>query len=400
MRVVLKYGGSSVATIEKIQAIADYIVKLKERYDEIVVVASAMGKTTDALIKMAKEVSGNPNQRELDSLLSTGEQQTVALLSMALNSKGQKAVSLTGYQANVRTTGIHTKSKIYSIDADRIEHYLKEGNIVAVAGFQGINENGDITTLGRGGSDTSAVALAVSLKCECRIYTDVEGIYSVDPRLYSKAKFLDKISYEEMMEMAHLGAGVMETRAVELGKKFNIPIFVGKTLSETGGTYIMEKNAALEEKLVTGISVTKEVIMTTISNIPYSAEKVASLFTAVNECGLNINMISQNITKTGTVEISFSCQLSEKYLLDQVIAKIKEMFPEAVAEYKDTLGMISVVGVGMINNSGIAGKFFSALSRAGVSFYQVTTSEISISCSIDRDKIQTAVEAAAAEFCL
>ncbi len=400
MRVVLKYGGSSVATIEKIQAIADYIVKLKERYDEIVVVASAMGKTTDALIKMAKEVSGNPNQRELDSLLSTGEQQTVALLSMALNSKGQKAVSLTGYQANVRTTGIHTKSKIYSIDADRIEHYLKEGNIVAVAGFQGINENGDITTLGRGGSDTSAVALAVSLKCECRIYTDVEGIYSVDPRLYSKAKFLDKISYEEMMEMAHLGAGVMETRAVELGKKFNIPIFVGKTLSETGGTYIMEKNAALEEKLVTGISVTKEVIMTTISNIPYSAEKVASIFTAVNECGLNINMISQNITKTGTVEISFSCQLSEKYLLDQVIAKIKEMFPEAVAEYKDTLGMISVVGVGMINNSGIAGKFFSALSRAGVSFYQVTTSEISISCSIDRDKIQTAVEAAAAEFCL
>lgn len=400
MRVVLKYGGSSVATIEKIQAIADYIVKLKERYDEIVVVASAMGKTTDALIKMAKEVSGNPNQRELDSLLSTGEQQTVALLSMALNSKGHKAVSLTGYQANVRTTGIHTKSKIYSIDADRIEHYLKEGNIVAVAGFQGINEDGDITTLGRGGSDTSAVALAVSLKCECRIYTDVEGIYSVDPRLYSKAKFLDKISYEEMMEMAHLGAGVMETRAVELGKKFNIPIFVGKTLSETGGTYIMEKNAALEEKLVTGISVTKEVIMTTISNIPYSAEKVASIFTAVNECGLNINMISQNITKTATVEISFSCQLSEKYLLDQVIARIKEMFPEAVAEYKDTLGMISVVGVGMINNSGIAGKFFSALSRAGVSFYQVTTSEISISCSIDRDKIQTAVEAAAEEFCL
>lgn len=400
MRVVLKYGGSSVATIEKIQAIADYIVKLKERYDEIVVVASAMGKTTDALIKMAKEVSGNPNQRELDSLLSTGEQQTVALLSMALNSKGHKAVSLTGYQANVRTTGIHTKSKIYSIDADRIEHYLKEGNIVAVAGFQGINEDGDITTLGRGGSDTSAVALAVSLKCECRIYTDVEGIYSVDPRLYSKAKFLDKISYEEMMEMAHLGAGVMETRAVELGKKFNIPIFVGKTLSETGGTYIMEKNAALEEKLVTGISVTKEVIMTTISNIPYSAEKVASIFTAVNECGLNINMISQNIAKTGTVEISFSCQLSEKYLLDQVIARIKEMFPEAVAEYKDTLGMISVVGVGMINNSGIAGKFFSALSRAGVSFYQVTTSEISISCSIDRDKIQTAVEAAAEEFCL
>lgn len=400
MRTVLKFGGSSVATIEKIQAVSDFILKLKKEYDEIVVVASAMGKTTDALIKLAKEITENPNQRELDSLLSTGEQQTVSLLSMALNSKGQKAVSLTGYQANIHTTGVHTKSKIDSIETEKIEKYLKEGNIVIVAGFQGINNNGDITTLGRGGSDTSAVALAASLNCMCRIYTDVEGIYSVDPRVYPNAKFLDKISYEEMMEMANLGAGVMETRAVELGKKFNIPIFVGKTLSETGGTYIMEKNAALEEKLVTGISITKEIIVTNISNIKYSAEKVADVFTAINSCGLNINMISQNITKEGTVEISFSCQLSEKYLLDQVIEKVKNIFTEACVEYKDNLGMISVVGVGMINNSGIAGRFFSALSRAGVNFYQVTTSEISISCSVERENIQKAVQAAAEEFCL
>lgn len=400
MRAVLKFGGSSVATIEKIQAVSDFILKLKKEYNEIIVVASAMGKTTDALIKLAKEITENPNQRELDSLLSTGEQQTVSLLSMALNSKGQKAVSLTGYQANIHTTGVHTKSKIKNIETEKIEKYLKDGNIVIVAGFQGINEWGDITTLGRGGSDTSAVALAASLNCVCRIYTDVEGIYSIDPRIYPNAKFLDKISYEEMMEMANLGAGVMETRAVELGKKFNIPIFVGKTLSETGGTYIMEKNAALEEKLVTGISITKEIIVTNISNIKYSAEKVADVFTAINSCGLNINMISQNITKEGTVEISFSCQLSEKYLLDQVIEKIKTMFAEAVAEYRDNLGMISVVGVGMINNSGIAGRFFSALSRAGVNFYQVTTSEISISCSVERENIQKAVQAAAEEFCL
>ena len=400
MRVVLKYGGSSVATIEKIQAIADYIIKLKKDYEEIVVVASAMGKTTDSLIKLAKEISENPNQRELDSLMSIGEQQTVTLLSMALNSKGQKAVSLTGYQANIKTTGVHTKSKIKSIDSDKIENYLKNGNIVIIAGFQGINENGDITTLGRGGSDTSAVALAVSLNCECRIYTDVEGIYSVDPRLYPQAKSLSKISYEEMMEMAHLGAGVMETRAVELGKKFNIPIFVGKTLSETGGTYIMEKDTVLEEKLVTGISVTKEIIVTTISNIKYSADKIAMIFATINNCGLNINMISQNITKEGTAEISFSCQLSEKYLLEQAIAKVNEIFPEAITEYKDELGMISVVGVGMINNSGIAGRFFSALSGAEINFYQVTTSEISISCSIDRDKIEKAVQVTAKEFCL
>lgn len=293
MRVVLKYGGSSVATVEKIQKIAEYIVKLKEKYSEVVVVASAMGKTTDALIKMAKDTAGNPNQRELDSLLSTGEQQTVTLLSMAINSKGQKAVSLTGYQAGIRTEGVHTKSKIESIETEKIEKYLKEGNVVVVAGFQGINEEGDITTLGRGGSDTSAVALAAALKCECRIYTDVEGIYSVDPRVYPKAKFLDVISYEEMMEMAHLGAGVMETRAVELGKKFDILIFVGKSLSETGGTYIMKKNSALEEKLVTGISITKDILVTTILNMPYSAEKIAAVFKAVDECGLNINIFQK-----------------------------------------------------------------------------------------------------------
>lgn len=400
MRVVLKYGGSSVATIEKIQAISDYIIRLKSKYDEIVVVASAMGKTTDSLIRLAKEITDTPNQRELDALLATGEQQTVTLLSMALNAKGQRAVSLTGYQAKIKTSGVHTKNRIENIEVDKIEEYLKEGNVVIVAGFQGINEKNDITTLGRGGSDTSAVALAAALRCECRIYTDVEGIYSVDPRLYSKAKFLNKISYEEMMEMANLGAGVMETRAVELGKKFNIPIFVGKSLSETGGTYIMEKDIALEEKLVTGISVTKEIIVTNISNIDYSAERIATIFSIVNSCGLNINMITQNITRELKAEISFSCQASEKYLLEQVVERVKATLPETEIRYSDHLGMISVVGVGMINNSGIAGKFFSALSSVGVNFYQVTTSEISISCSIDRENIQRAVEATANEFSL
>lgn len=400
MRAVLKYGGSSVADIKKIQAIADYIVNFKEICDEIVVVASAMGKTTDFLIKMAKDTSENPDQRELDSLLATGEQQTVALLSMAINSKGKKAVSLTGYQAEIKTMGVHTKSKIESIGTEKIENYLKKGYIVIVAGFQGINEKGDITTLGRGGSDTSAVALAASLKCQCRIYTDVDGIYNVDPRIYSKAKLLKEISYEEMMEMSNLGAGVMETRAVEIGKKFDIPIFVGKTLNETGGTYIMNRSTALEEKLVTGISIAKDILITTILNIPYSSEKIAEIFTAVDNYGLNINMITQNILRDGTTEISFSCQASEKYLLNQVIKRVKEIFPEADIEYREGLGMISVIGVGMINNSGIAGRFFSALSKAGVNFYQVTTSEISISCSIDRGMIEQAVNAAAEEFCL
>jgi len=400
MRIVLKYGGSSVATIEKIQQIADCLIELKKEYEEIVVVASAMGKTTDGLIKLAKEITPNPNQRELDSLMSIGEQQTVALMAMALTAKGQKAISLTGYQAGIKTAGVHTKNKIQNISSERIERHLAEGNIVLVTGFQGINEAGDITTLGRGGSDTSAVALAVALKCECRIYTDVEGIYSVDPRVYPEAKFLDKISYEEMMEMANLGAGVMETRAVELGKKYNIPIFVGKSLSKTGGTYIMEKNIAMEDKLVTGVSITKEIIVTTISNIPFSSENVAEIFSTIDSCGLNINMITQNINKYMKVEISFSCQASEKYLLEQVTEKIKERFSTCEIELNENLGMISIVGVGMINNSGIAGKFFSVLSRNGVNFYQVTTSEISISCSIDRENIQRAVEAVGREFSL
>lgn len=400
MRIVLKYGGSSVATIEKIQQIADYLIELKKEYKEIVVVASAMGKTTDGLIKLAKEITPNPNQRELDSLMSIGEQQTVALMAMALTAKGQKAISLTGYQAGIKTAGVHTKNKIQNISSERIERHLAEGNIVLVTGFQGINEAGDITTLGRGGSDTSAVALAVALKCECRIYTDVEGIYSVDPRVYPEAKFLDKISYEEMMEMANLGAGVMETRAVELGKKYNIPIFVGKSLSKTGGTYIMEKNIAMEDKLVTGVSITKEIIVTTISNIPFSSENVAEIFSTIDSCGLNINMITQNVNKHMKVEISFSCQASEKYLLEQVTEKIKGRFSTCEIELNENLGMISIVGVGMINNSGIAGKFFSVLSRNRVNFYQVTTSEISISCSIDRENIQRAVEAVGREFSL
>ena len=311
------------------------------------------------------------------------------MLAIAIQSLGYDAISFTGYQAGIRTKGIHSKSEIESIDIDRIKENLEQGKIVIVAGFQGINESGDITTLGRGGSDTSAVALAAALKCECRIYTDVEGIYSVDPRIYKNAKLLDKISYEEMMEMAHLGAGVMETRAVELGKKFNIPIFVGRSLSEAGGTYIMERDSALEEKLVTGLSVANEIIVTTISNIEYSSKKIADIFSTINSCGLNINMITQNINRNRKTDISFSCTLGEKYLLDQVVKQIKSKYPEIEIEYE---------GIGMINNSGIAGRFFSALSNAGVEFYQVTTSEISISCSVDRNLINRAVESAAIEF--
>ncbi|MGL5722196.1 MAG: aspartate kinase [Brevinema sp.] len=397
MRLVLKYGGSSVATIEKIKAIAEYLVALKAQGNQLVVVASAMGKTTDSLISLAREVTPNPSLRELDALMSTGEIQTVSLLAIAAEALGASAVSLNGRQAGILTAGIPTKNQIKSIDPATIEAYLAQDKIVFVAGFQGVTAEGNISTLGRGGSDTSAVALAASLKCECRIYTDVDGIYGIDPRIYPAAKMLDRISYDEMMDMAHLGAKVMETRAVEIGKKFGVPIFVGRTLSQTGGTYIVEKEYMLEDKLITGISITREIEITTLAKLNYTASAMAEIFTILNNCGVNINLIIQNI-HDGIARLSFSSIPAERFLLDKALERIRKIQPEMIVDINSSLGMISVVGIGMVHNSGVAGRFFTALSHAGVEFYQVSTSEISISCSVPRTLIDKAAQAAAAEF--
>ena len=247
MIIVHKYGGSSVATTEKIVDIAKYLGSVKGSGNDVVVVVSAMGKTTDALIKLAHDITKDPSKKEMYRLMSTGEQQTIALLSIALQSLGHDAISLTGVQAGIRTTGHHTKNTIESIDSDIIKKHLGEGKIVIVAGFQGVNEKGDVTTLGRGGSDTSAVALAAALGGKCEIYTDVDGIYSIDPRVYPDAKKMEMISYEEMMELAFLGAGVMEPRAVELGGKYGVEIYVGKSLGERNGTIITSKEKKKEK---------------------------------------------------------------------------------------------------------------------------------------------------------
>jgi aspartate kinase len=398
MAVVLKYGGTSVGSIEKIKNIAKHLIYLKEKYKDVVVVASAMGKTTDELLRKAKEISNNPEIRELDSLVSTGEQQTIALLAIAVNDLGYKAVSMTGFQANITTVGIHTKSRIKSINHKKICEYLKKDYIVFVAGFQGINEKGDITTLGRGGSDISAVAIASTLNCECRIYTDVDGIYPVDPNLVEGIKPLKQISYDEIMEMAHLGAKVMETRAVELGKKYNVPIYVGRSLCEEGGTYIVPIEDILEEKVITGISVTKEIIMTLINNIKYSVDKVAEIFTVIGKNNINVNMIDQEITRDGNLEISFSTVVSEKHLLKKAISEIGSLYPEAKIDHNADHSMISVVGIGMANSSGVAGRLFKCLSRKKINFYEVSTSEISISLTIDRNRIEQAVCAITKEF--
>ena len=387
MRVVKKFGGSSVATIEKIKDIAKDISKNYKYGDEIVIVVSAMGKTTDELIKLAKEISETPDVRELDSLLSTGEQKSISLLSMALKEIGRKAISLTGAQAGIRTGGIHTKNKIESIKIDRIEKHLKDGKIVIVAGFQGVNEDGDITTLGRGGSDTSAVALAAALKCDCEIYTDVTGIYGVDPRVYKNAKKLEKISYEEMMEMANLGAGVMETRAVEIGKKYGVKIYVGQTLGvETG------------KKAVTGISINKNVIMVNLENFLAIPKNVAIIFNNLAKHSVNVDMISQNEVENVKGSIGFTCPLTDEHFLNRSLEEIAKEIPDIEVTKRTGVVKISLVGIGMISNFGVAAKVFEVLAEIDSSFYQCTTSEISISLIIKESDTIKVVEKLAEVF--
>lgn len=393
--VVQKYGGTSVGTIERIRAVAKKVIQRKEKGNDMVVVVSAMGKTTDSLIAMAKEISQNPDKRELDMLVSTGEQISIALLSMAFHEYGHDSISLTGFQAGIKTDGLHTKNHITDIDLKNVKKHLGEGKIVVVAGFQGINENGDITTLGRGGSDTTAVALAAKLECTCEIYTDVEGIYSVDPRVYKNAKKLDAISYEEMMEMASLGAGVMETRAVELGFKYNIPIYVAMTHSGKIGTMIKEFDDSMEGKVITGLTINDNVMMITVNNVLYKAKNIAVIFDKVAKHGINIDMISQTAPFEGYVNISFTCSTDDSYSMEAAANELQAEMPEIEVSKESSITKLSVVGIGMMRQSGVAAKVFNIFSDNNIEFKQVTTSEISISYTINSADKQKAVEALA-----
>ncbi len=398
MRLVQKYGGTSVGNIDKIRDIAQHLKLLKESGNELVVVVSAMGKTTDTLLKMAYELDKKPCRRELDRLMSTGEQQTIALLTMALHAQGVDAISFTGLQAGITTTGLHTKSKIKKIDTTRVEKNLEDGKIVIVAGFQGYNEEGDVTTLGRGGSDTSAVALAAALGCPCEIYTDVDGIYSVDPRVYGKAKKLDYISYEEMMEMSNLGAGVMEVRAVELGKKYGVEIYVGRSLGSIKGTYIKERDEKMEDRVITGLSINDNTLMAGIRNIPNNPQDVALIFEELGKQHVNVDMISQSLLGKEVLDLSFTCPRTEEDLFDNAIEVIREKLPNINVSKRDNLIKISLVGIGMMSHSGVAATVFSIFSRENIKFYQVTTSEISISYTIDAENKEKAINALGAEF--
>ena len=379
--LVHKYGGTSVGTTERIKHIAKRVILEKEKGNDMVVVVSAMGKTTDHLVEMSKEIAINPNKREMDLILSTGEQVSIALLSMAFQEFGYDAIALTGFQAGIKTYGPHTKNKILDIDDEKIKNYLKEGKVVVVAGFQGVNENGDITTLGRGGSDTTAVAIAAKLGCPCHIYTDVDGIYSVDPRLYKEAKKLDVISYEEMMEMASLGAGVMEPRAIEIGCKYNIPIYVASSINDVGGTYIKEYDEKMEGNIVTGLSVCDDILMVTVSHILYNLDHVATLFEKLAIENVNVDMISQTAPVDGYINVSFTAPKDDLFVIEKVMGDLEGRVEISI---EDEITKISVVGIGMRNQSGVSGRLFRILADNGISFRQVTTSEISISYTIDK----------------
>lgn len=396
MNVVQKYNGRCVDTIDKIKAIAQNVAETRKEGDGLVIVASAMGRTTDKLTRMAKEAGTDIPKREMDALLATGEQQSVALLAIALNSLGIPAVSMTGFQSGFITNDYHTNARIKEINTEKVEEILAEGKIPVVAGFQGVSEEGDLTTLGRGGSDITAVAIAAHLDWPCEVYSTADCLYTVDPAIYPQAKRLPSITYEEMMELAHLGADKLETRSVELAKKYNVKLFLGKSLErdKSKGTYIMNnnnENLLVEDMPITGMSIQEDVTIFTLRNIKNDGRTVAECFKMLGEMGINVDMISQQNTGKDTCSVSFSCTRDQGRELKKNIDTAKA-FAGVVVDCEDDLAMISLVGVGMATHSGVASEVFNVLAANDIRYYHITTSEISISVTVDMEwKIKAAI---------
>ena len=392
--VVQKYGGSSVSSTEKIKLIAKKLIERKKKNPKIVVVVSAMGDTTDDFISLAKDITKFPDKRELDVLMSTGEMISASLLSMSLNSLGCEAVSYNAYQLNIRTSGIHGKSLIDDIDVSKINESLDSGKIVIVTGFQGLNDEGDITTLGRGGSDTSAVALAVKLDGICEIYTDVDGIYFTDPRKYSEAKKIKAIEYEEMLELASLGAQVIHSRSVELAQKYNIELYVGLSCSDIEGTYIRgSKEMKLEDKVITGLATCDDDAAITIVDI--NMNDVSKLFEKIAVGGVSIDMISQTAPLNEQVNVSFTIPKDDLIECNQIV---QCFVPKESIIIDENITKFSLVGLGMKNTSGVASKVFKIFNDNDIAVKLITTSEIRITCAINSSSKEVAIREVAKEF--
>ncbi len=394
---VLKYGGSSVSTFEKMKDIAGYLKKRTKQNEKLVVVVSAMGDTTDTLVENVARLTDNPDQEDLAMLLTTGEQQAIAYLSMALKSIGVRSKSLTGYQAGIQTVGHHLKSKISTIAVDRFERHFETNDVIIVAGFQGTNESGELTTLGRGGSDTTAAALASILNCPCEIYTDVEGIFSTNPKLYPAAKKIDYILAEEMMEMASLGAGVLETRSVEIAFNNDIPLYLGKTLSDKKGTWIVPHDEMLERKAVTGVASDTDIIQVVLSYPTNEFKLLDHLFNLLDESEVNIDMISKIDNKEG-LQFSFTAKQVDKNQIQALTAVLQETYKDLDVQLNEELVKVSVIGAGMRDMHGVASKVFRTLIQEQITFSQVTTSEISITFLIDAKDNTLATQRLCAAF--
>ena len=390
--IVQKYGGSSVANPERIKRVAERIISYRQQGHSLVIVVSALGDTTDDLIHLACQVSQNPQEREMDMLLATGEQISVALLAMAIHDLGQEAISFTGAQVGIITDTSHTKARILEINSKRIEQELAKKKIVIVAGFQGVTLNQDITTLGRGGSDLTAVALAKALKARiCEIYTDVDGVYTADPRIVPKARKLDRISYEEMLEMASLGSQVMQARSIEVAKKFNVPIHVRSSFNDREGTTITEEVGSMEEVLVSGVSLNKNQAKITLCDVPDRPGIAAKIFGRVATAGVNVDMIIQNVSRTGHTDVSFTVDSADLTKALKTVEKVAQEIKAGQALSDEDIAKVSIVGVGMRSHSGVAAKMFEVLARQKINIEMISTSEIKISCVIRKNHAESAV---------
>jgi aspartate kinase len=390
--IVQKYGGTSVGNPERIKNVAKRVVRTKEEGHDVVVVVSAMSGETDKLINLASQVNDNPDPREMDMLLSTGERVTIALLALAIQSLGYKAQSFTGRQAGIVSDNVHTKARIEKISGERVRHALTEGKIAVVAGFQGITESDDVTTLGRGGSDLSAVAVAAALKADvCDIYTDVDGVYTTDPNMVPQARKLDKISYDEMLELASLGAKVLQTRSVEFAKKYNVPVRVLSSFNDNPGTLVTKEDPDMEKVVVSGVAYDKNQVKVTVQGVPDKPGVAAKIFNTISDNNVVVDMIIQNVGEGGLTDMSFTVPKTDAKKTAEVMKKIVAEIGAKGVSVKEDIAKVSIVGVGMRSHSGVAARMFSAFAKEGINIMMISTSEIKISCVIDAKYTELAV---------
>ncbi|WP_456278072.1 aspartate kinase [Bacillus sp. AK128] len=397
--IVQKFGGTSVGTVERIQNVANRVIQEVSKGNQVVVVVSAMGKTTDELVSLATQLSKNPSKREMDMLLTTGEQISISLLAMALQAKGQKAVSLTGWQAGIKTEAIHGNARIGDIDPTRMLGLLSDGNVIVVAGFQGIALEAEITTLGRGGSDTTAVAIAAALKADkCDIYTDVTGVFTTDPRYVKSARKLQSVSYDEMLELANLGAGVLHPRAVEFAKNYAIPLEVRSSMEIENGTRVEEEVSMENNLVVRGIAFDKEVTRVTVNGVTNGLHSLSTIFSTLAKNGINVDIIIQSMTSADQTNISFSIQSADLDDTLSVLAANKEKLGFESVDHESGLAKVSIVGSGMISNPGVAAEMFEVLAQNEIQVKMVSTSEIKVSTVVEDVHMLKAVEVLHAAF--